>query len=99
MLEFDQVLETVLAQGVVELCLTINEPPSVRHHSYVVRLETKRIDETVLYKFLSWAFPEQSDLKLPLDGPHSFLFKGRPIDVFGTDQTIKIVPRPLTTDS
>ena len=89
-------MQSILDGGTAELYLTINESPSVLHGGHIVSLPTKALTSGDPGNFLRWAFPHEPSIALPLQSPRKFSFSGRLIDVFATEASIKIVPRPDT---
>ena len=73
-LHIDRLLETVIKQGASDLHLTVGEPPVIRLHGHLRRLETKTLtpDDTVaLMKSIT---PERNQQELQEEGGTDFGF-------------------------
>ena len=73
-LQIDKLLETVVKEGASDLHLTTGQPPCVRRHGRLVRLETKTLgpeDTTALMKSVT---PERNQQELQEVGGTDFGF-------------------------
>lgn len=94
MLNFKGLIRTMFREGIHEIHLNADAPPTVR----TVRLETRAIDLATIHQFLRWAFADDADLSLPWDESKTFVFDGHTIDVWCTKTGIAVAPRMTPKD-